>query len=41
MESAAEGSAFPLYVVGQMGWFVESFSLQALQNYCKQLGPVL
>lgn len=40
MERAAEDSASPLYVVGQMGWFLESFSLQAPQSYCKQLGPV-
>ena len=41
MGGAAEGFASPLHVVGQMGWFLESFSLQAPQNYCKQLGPVL
>lgn len=31
----------PLFMVGQMGWCLESFGLQGPQNYCKQLGPVL
>lgn len=34
-------TASPLYVVRQMGWFLESFNLQRPQNYCKQFAPVL